>query len=68
MAEETFYDRFPDLAVREAVIVLYERDTDGCESFSEFWKRFTWCNIIGCYGGRWCGMYVGIERDGYTHT
>lgn len=32
-----------------------------------FRKRFRW-QIGGYIGGEWKGMFVGIERDGYTHT
>ena len=48
---------------------LYSRSSDGCATFEEFEQRAQpmiggdGCIIVG-----WCGMFVGIEADGYTHT
>ena len=55
---------------QRAVKNLYDRleDTDDRESFLAF-RRRVMPGIGGDYVGiPWCGMYVGIELDGYTHT
>ena len=52
---------------REAIWKLYNRDPNGSKGYLQFRRRFHW--HFGDYvGGAWCGMFVGIELDGYTHT
>ena len=52
---------------REAVLKLYQRNSSGAASYLQFRRRFRW--YYGDYiGGGWCGMFIGIELDGYTHT
>ena len=46
---------------------LYERNPDGAKTLKEFSGRFCHC-IGGFIGGEWCGMFIGIEPDGYTHS
>ena len=63
-------------AQKKAIFRLWERSHDGTKDFDEFAARFG--PGIGCtaeqdrpgdyVGGEWCGMYVGIETDGHTHT
>jgi hypothetical protein len=54
----------------EAVGNLYRRSPDGARNWHEFFSRVQ----DGGIGSNryavihWCGMYVGIEPDGYTHT
>ncbi len=55
---------------REAIKKMFDRSdrSDDPETYLEFRRRF-----LQCYGGyigidNWCGMFVGIETDGYTHT
>jgi len=53
-------------AQKIALIKLYRRSDDGCKSLNEFAKRV---EDYGDYLGlRWCGMFIGIEKDGYTHS
>tara|TARA_R100000656_G_scaffold114300_1_gene86683 strand:- start:171 stop:389 length:219 start_codon:yes stop_codon:yes gene_type:complete len=55
---------------QHAVKKLYDRleDNDDRESFLAF-RRRVMHGIGGDYVGvPWCGMYVGIELDGHTHT
>ena len=55
---------------QRAVKNLYDRleDNDDRESFLAF-RRRVMPGIGGDYVGiPWCGMYVGIELDGHTHT
>ena len=51
----------------KALTRKYRQNPDGAKDFSEFQGRA----VIG-YGGvimlHWCGMWLGIETDGYTHS
>jgi hypothetical protein len=55
-------------AQRHAVFKLYSRNVDGAHSYRQFRQR-----VFPGFGGayvmvQWCGMYVGIETDGHSHT
>jgi hypothetical protein len=54
----------------EAINVLYKRSPDGSRNRHEFFTRVQESGIgSDRYAGiNWCGMFVGIEPDGYTHT
>lgn len=61
---------------REAIYRLflrsYDTSYDGPAAlrrlYRAFRRGFRW-GFGGEYiGGQWCGMYVGIELDGYTHS
>ena len=54
----------------EAVNKLYRRSPDGSRDRYEFFNRLQESGIgSDRYAGiNWCGMFVGIEPDGYTHT
>lgn len=61
----------------QALERLYERSADGASTFEEFAERaqpmIGWVDWAsphgnGCIIVGWCGMFVGIETDGYTHT
>lgn len=46
---------------------LYKRNPDGSANQADFFHRVKYC--IGGYAGiQWCGMFVGIEKDGESHT
>lgn len=48
----------------------YEQGTDGAKSFEEFLTRVT-SRGVGTDSYLflpWCGMWLGIETDGYTHS
>ena len=52
---------------REAIKRLYDRSPDGAVSYLAFRRRFRLC--LGDYiGAQWCGMFIGIETDGHTHS
>jgi hypothetical protein len=53
---------------RKAMHDLYTRNPDGSPSYRHFRKRFVpqFSGYIAILN--WCFMYVGIERDGFTHT
>ena len=44
------------------------------ESYLSFRRRFRLHDYFGgsdkgaYFGGPWCGMFIGIEYDGYTHS
>jgi len=48
------------------VIRKYEQNPDGAENILDFAGRFR--NYGDYIGGIWCGMFLGIEKDGYAHT
>jgi hypothetical protein len=54
----------------EAINKLYRRSHDGSKDRREFFTRIQECGIGSdrFAGIKWCGMFVGIEPDGYTHT
>jgi hypothetical protein len=46
---------------------LYKGNPDGAKTQAEFFSRARFC--IGDFCGiDYCGMFVGIEKDGYTHS
>lgn len=47
---------------------LFNRSADGAVHYEAFKARFQYINFVGCWLGQWCGMTVGIESDGFTHT
>lgn len=52
----------------EAIKKLWTRSHDGETSYRMFRSRFYDSRMNGCVMGTWCGMTVGIEDDGHTHT
>jgi 7,8-dihydro-6-hydroxymethylpterin-pyrophosphokinase len=51
----------------EAISNLYTRNPDGSVNQAHFFNRVH-PHVGGYCGLDWCGMFVGIEKDGYTHT
>lgn len=51
---------------REALLRLFRRNPDGSESYRHFRSRAS--QSLDWIGITICGMYHGIERDGYVHT
>ena len=49
-----------------AVNRLYARNEDNATSREEFFGRVQ--NYGDYCGLAWCGMFIGIEKDGYAHT
>lgn len=53
-------------AQRRALKKVYDRYPETQESYRQFRSR-----VQGGFGYvivYWCGMWLGIERDGYTHS
>ena len=51
----------------KAIKLLYDRSSDGSPSYLSFRRRFR--SYFGDFvGAKWCGMFIGIETDGYTHS
>ena len=44
----------------------YQQSPDGSESFLQFRRRVV--PGYDCAMIQWCGMWLGIELDGYTHS
>ena len=55
---------------RKSVAGLFKRSSDGAKSYLDFRRRVKICGTKNDrYAGLgWCGMFVGIEKDGHTHT
>jgi hypothetical protein len=54
----------------ESLYRLYSRNNDGSNSYLAFRRRARLTGITGdmYLGIDWCGMFVGIESDGHSHT
>jgi hypothetical protein len=52
----------------DALAKLYERSADGATSYAQFASRAVYSYVMDCVMVPWCGMQIGIERDGYTHS
>jgi len=53
-------------AQREAIFRKYKQSPDGAKSYIEFRRRVI--RDFDCLMLKWCGMWLGIEQDGYTHS
>ena len=53
-------------AQRIALLRVYRRDNLGM-SYLAF-RRTVQIAFGDCVMVKWCGMYLGIETDGYTHS
>jgi hypothetical protein len=51
---------------RLAIRRTYLRSADGARDYRTFRRRVL--AGYGCLMLPWCGMWIGIEPDGYTHT
>jgi len=50
---------------RKSVFRIWQRDNQG-KTYREF--RRTVKGGWGCVMVHWCGMWLGVEPDGYTHS
>jgi hypothetical protein len=57
-------------AQNEAVQAKFDQNPDGCETIAELYDRIQpeLMSNGAVLINQWCGMVVGIETDGYTHT
>ena len=56
-------------AQRKAVYRKYLHNPNGAQSYREFRNRIEPGFGDNSYVGlMWCGMFIGIERDGHTHS
>ena len=56
-------------AQRKACYRLYERSLHSTkESYLSFRRKATLDGLLGCLMVPFCGMWFGIEEDGYTHS
>jgi hypothetical protein len=53
-------------AQREAIARKFAQSPDGAASYREFRARVK--PGFGYLVLPWCGMYLGIEKDGHTHS
>ena len=47
---------------------LYDRDWEKPESFLKFRRTVKPAIGLDCVIVPWCGIFLGIETDGYTHS
>lgn len=52
----------------QAIRNLYARSDDDAGTFHLFHLRFNHDSLNDCVMGQWHGMWIGIEKDGYTHS
>ena len=50
---------------RQAIKRVWQRDHQGL-SYIQF--RRSVVQTVDCIMVKWCGMWLGIESDGYTHS
>lgn len=57
-------------AQREALASVYRRESDSEPKTLAGYRRFRRTVQPGydCAMVHWCGMWLGIEKDGYTHS
>jgi hypothetical protein len=53
-------------AQRESVLRKFNQNPDGAKTYREFRARAKWS--FGVLMLPWCNMWLGIERDGHTHS
>ena len=58
---------------REALYRVYCRPVGGTtrtnlRGYRSFRRMASHDALMGCVMVRWCGMWLGIETDGYTHS
>lgn len=51
-----------------ALVRKYRQNSDGSKSFLEFRRKVLPAFGMNCIMIKWCGMCLGIESDGYTHS
>lgn len=55
-------------AQRESLLRLFKRLESGTMTYREFRKQATPAFSCGAIAVPFCGMYVCIETDGYSHS
>jgi hypothetical protein len=56
-------------AEQKALKDLYDRGyTTPSLTYRRFRKRAYYSGMMGCWMVPWCNMWIGIEKDGYTHS
>ena len=53
-------------AQRTAIYRKYQQNPDGATTYRQFRRRVV--QGFDCLMLEWCGMWLGIETDGYTHS
>jgi len=53
-------------AQQVAIYRKYQQSPDGSRSYLQFRRRVQ--HGYDCLMLNWCGMWLGIETDGYTHS
>jgi hypothetical protein len=54
-------------AQRKALFIVYTRDNQSM-TYRQFRRTIVCANYDDSVMVKWCGMWLGIEPDGYTHS
>lgn len=54
-------------AQQQALLRVYRRKPLGI-SYLQFRRTAVYSAMLGCVMVPWCGMWLGIEQDGHTHS
>jgi hypothetical protein len=54
-------------AQRKALFIVYTRDNQGM-TYRAFRRTIVRASYDNSVMVKWCGMWLGIEPDGYTHS
>jgi hypothetical protein len=55
-------------AQRTALLAIYCREDTPRQSYLSFRRTAHVDHLLDCVMVPWCGMWLGIEPDGYTHS
>jgi len=55
-------------AERTALKRLFDRQDNPDGTYLQFRRSVYYYFLMGCWGVPYCGMFVGIESNGHTHT
>jgi len=55
-------------AQQSALLAIYNRQWDKPKTYLEFRRTAINNSLMGCVMVPWLGMWLGIEKDGYTHS
>jgi len=53
---------------QEALKAIYNRQWEKPDSYLAFRRTAIHDHLMGCVMVPWCGMVLGIEEDGHTHS
>ena len=67
-AIKRIYDRTPLYVWQDKLVGQPKYKSHEPLTYRQFRKRAIPLHSFGCVMIQWCGMWLGIEADGYTHS